>query len=478
MPGRHAADHKKHTVGTGPLGSTGEGGSGMRRPMDKKRRNKMIASYLADWVLTIFLWVSISSDAGGGANPNEWCVARQAIFYLLDKINGYRRLFSITDKSISYPFAEHERIPVWALALIAGVFPLVVILLTAAFYTRSFYDAQVGALGLALSLGLTVTLTDIIKITVGRPRPDLINRCQPPETYTTNPVHGLTSWHICTRTDLLNDGFRSFPSGHSSFGWCGMVYLALFLAAKMHVLNKRGYTFKSWILLIPIAAASLISVSRTMDYRHHATDVIAGAIIGILMAWYAYRQFYPPLAAERSHRPYSPRIAHEDAHITAEENPELMQVDNMATMHGAPRSGPILPVTKTASSSLSNGAGGSNGAYMRNATSHEPRTSIGDGDQPHYQQQHDDPRFGRDEGGAYYTNATSPLIPAAAPHASHHYHPQSEAAAPGGTPGVPFGYPPTTVSGRGGAGLAEPVEPYAAKDERSRTSGQNGAMFV
>lgn len=53
---------------------------------------------------------------------------------------------------------------VWALALIAGVFPLIVILLTAAFYTRSFYDAQVGALGLGLSLGLTATLTDIIKV--------------------------------------------------------------------------------------------------------------------------------------------------------------------------------------------------------------------------------------------------------------------------------------------------------------------------
>lgn len=52
----------------------------------------------------------------------------------------------------------------YALALIAGVFPLIVILLTAAFYTRSFYDAQVGALGLGLSLGLTVTLTDIIKV--------------------------------------------------------------------------------------------------------------------------------------------------------------------------------------------------------------------------------------------------------------------------------------------------------------------------
>lgn len=37
---------------------------------------------------------------------------RRAIFYLLDKINGYRRLFSITDESLAHPYAEHERIPV------------------------------------------------------------------------------------------------------------------------------------------------------------------------------------------------------------------------------------------------------------------------------------------------------------------------------------------------------------------------------
>lgn len=60
--------------------------------------------------------------------------------------------------------ADPNHAQVYALALIAGVFPLIVILLTAAFYTRSFYDAQVGALGLGLSLGLTVTLTDIIKV--------------------------------------------------------------------------------------------------------------------------------------------------------------------------------------------------------------------------------------------------------------------------------------------------------------------------
>lgn len=49
MPARggyYAADHKKH----------GQKGTGGWRTMDKTRRNKMIASYLADWVLTIFLW--------------------------------------------------------------------------------------------------------------------------------------------------------------------------------------------------------------------------------------------------------------------------------------------------------------------------------------------------------------------------------------------------------------------------------------
>jgi hypothetical protein len=69
-----------------------------------------------------------------------------------------------------------------------------------------------------------------LQITVGRPRPDIVARCVPPLDYTSNPLFGLTSWTICTRTDELQEGFRSFPSGHSSFGWAGMWYLALFAA--------------------------------------------------------------------------------------------------------------------------------------------------------------------------------------------------------------------------------------------------------
>jgi diacylglycerol diphosphate phosphatase/phosphatidate phosphatase len=48
-----------------------------------------------------------------------------------------------------------------------------------------------------------------------------------------------------------------------------------------------------------------------MDYRHHATDVIAGAIIGVISAWWGYRQYYPPLVSSKSWRPYPARISRE-----------------------------------------------------------------------------------------------------------------------------------------------------------------------
>jgi diacylglycerol diphosphate phosphatase/phosphatidate phosphatase len=61
----------------------------------------------------------------------------------------------------------------------------------------------------------------------------------------------------------------------------------------MRINNRRGYTWKAWLLLVPLLCSTLVSISRTMDYRHHATDVIAGAIVGIATSWFSYRQYYP-----------------------------------------------------------------------------------------------------------------------------------------------------------------------------------------
>ncbi|WRT68813.1 uncharacterized protein IL334_005793 [Kwoniella shivajii] len=268
--------------------TTSSGGRVTTSTSAKSRRLRIFLSYAPDWALTIILW---------------------GVFYLLDKINGYRRLFDITDTSLAHPYADPERVPVWLLAVLCGVVPAVIIIAVAAF-RRSFWDAQSALLGLILGLGLTATFTNIVKITVGRPRPDIFARCMLPEDLTENPVHGLTSWTVCTQPDdsMLKEGFRSFPSGHSSFAWSGMWYLILYLAAKMRISNRSGYTYKSWLLLAPLSCCSLITISRTMDYRHHATDVIAGSIIGIIGGWYAYRQYYPPIGHPQSYKPYSPRI--------------------------------------------------------------------------------------------------------------------------------------------------------------------------
>lgn len=83
-----------------------------------------------------------------------------------------------------------------------------------------------------LGLALTGAVTQVVKLTVGRPRPgnliypfpstlligvDILDRCQPPAGLS-DPPYQLSNSTICTQTDIaiLKDGFRSFPSGHSS----------------------------------------------------------------------------------------------------------------------------------------------------------------------------------------------------------------------------------------------------------------------
>jgi hypothetical protein len=82
----------------------------------------------------------------------------------------------------------------------------------------------------------------IIKICAGRPRPDIIDRCQPIAGAANKAVYGLAvAAEICTtdvNSHIMLDGFRSFPSGHSSFAWSGLGFLALYLAGKMHLFDR------------------------------------------------------------------------------------------------------------------------------------------------------------------------------------------------------------------------------------------------
>ncbi|KAF8311631.1 PAP2-domain-containing protein [Clavulina sp. PMI_390] len=174
---------------------------------------------------------------------------------------------------------------------------------------RSWWDWHHSWLGLVLSLSLTGVLTQVVKLTVGRPRPDLINRCVPKEGSVNGSPFGLVDASICTQRSMaiLKDGFRSFWSGHASLSFASLGFLSLYLAGKLHLFDRRGHAFKAWLALTPPFGAMLVAISRTMDNRHHWEDVTVGSLVGLVISYFAYRQYFPPLSADESHLPFEPR---------------------------------------------------------------------------------------------------------------------------------------------------------------------------
>ncbi|RYP81573.1 hypothetical protein DL770_005875 [Monosporascus sp. CRB-9-2] len=219
-------------------------------------------------------------------------------------VEPFHRLFFINDLRISFPHAEVERVPVWLNFVYALFVPLGVLLFWNAVVARaSFHKQHSAVLGLAISLVLASFLTDIVKNTVGRPRPDLVARCKPAAGTAPDALVGID---VCTETahHTLHDGWRSFPSGHSSFSFAGLGYLAFFLAGQLRVFRDRRDLGRALLCLAPLLGAALIAISRCQDYRHDVYDVCVGSALGFFVAWFAYRRYWPSLSSRDCDEPY------------------------------------------------------------------------------------------------------------------------------------------------------------------------------
>lgn len=216
------------------------------------------------------------------------------------------------------------------------------------------WELHVGLLGLALSFVSTFFFVQCMKNLLGKPRPNMLSRCEPDLAnardylvagFANSLADGrLYSAGICQQRDSakLDEGFRSFPSGHSSISAAGLVYLTLFLASKLAVNIPFAQSSKEWrhdafpsssggygpstssfppadngsnlqlksqrlqaagaplyllvLVIVPFALAIYINCSRWFDYEHDGFDIIFAFLMGTVAAYYSFRFYHLPIA--------------------------------------------------------------------------------------------------------------------------------------------------------------------------------------
>lgn len=304
----------------------------------------LLLSYALDWVTLVVLAV-----AG----------------FLLGNLSPQKRPFSLENPDISFPLHD-DTVSVTVLLIVSVAVPIVVIfgvvlLLVpgptvprdtprSLVWTRKVWEVHAGWLGLILSVVTTWFVVSTTKNLLGKPRPNALSRCQPDlenlakyivggiSNSTSLAVGQLVSADICTNPDkgVVDEGFRSFPSGHSSVAASGLVYLTLFLASKLGVVtpwaphpNVPGAIHHSafpsriemasqagaeplpislrrqaagppiyllFIALLPFGACIFICASRWYDFQHHGFDILFAFAIGATTSYVAFRFYHMPIS--------------------------------------------------------------------------------------------------------------------------------------------------------------------------------------
>ncbi|KAJ3605917.1 hypothetical protein NHX12_027960 [Muraenolepis orangiensis] len=213
----------------------------------------------------------------------------------LGKVRPYQRGFFCHDDSINYPF-HNSTVTSAVLYTVGFTLPIVCMFvgewLTVHLnrakpkpFSRAYIVSVYKAVGTFLfGAAMSQSLTDIAKYSIGRLRPHFLDVCKPDWSKINCTAGGYIEDFICTGKDtrLNNEGRLSFYSGHSSFSMYCMLFLALYLQARLRAHWAR--LLRPTLQFFLIAASVYTGLSRVSDYKHHWSDVLTGLLQGALMA--------------------------------------------------------------------------------------------------------------------------------------------------------------------------------------------------
>ncbi|KAJ7764500.1 hypothetical protein DFH07DRAFT_902879 [Mycena maculata] len=203
-----------------------------------------------------------------------------------------------TDPGTASPFRVGTWIRLHGIDIITMTFMAAPFFFFCVFQARrqNLDDFLTTTLGLSKSIiTAAVFQVSFLKWLIGGLRPHFLAACQPNIQPGEMPSgNGFASMmydrSVCTGdTKTINDSSESFPSGHSTAAWAGMLYLALYLNAQLKVSGAHNPAYWNVVLMFaPLLGATLISGALTIDEFRDC----AGAVIGICMALVAFRQTF------------------------------------------------------------------------------------------------------------------------------------------------------------------------------------------
>ncbi|XP_028457193.1 phospholipid phosphatase 1 isoform X1 [Perca flavescens] len=212
----------------------------------------------------------------------------------LGKIRPYQRGFFCNDESIKYPF-HHGTVSSTVLYTVGFILPISCIIFgecLSVYLKRikskspfgSYISCVYKAIGTFLfGAAMSQSLTDIAKYSIGRLRPHFLDVCKPDWKLINCSSGAYIEDFTCTGdAKMVNEGRLSFYSGHSSFSMYCMLFLALYLQARLQAEWAR--LLRPTLQFFLIAASVYTGLSRVSDYKHHWSDVLTGLLQGALMA--------------------------------------------------------------------------------------------------------------------------------------------------------------------------------------------------
>ena len=264
------------------------------------------SSSLCDWLIIIFLMITVGV-LEIAVTPHHQCIPG-----LTTDADGNYICGDIKDPELSYPYKQNTVST--TLLFILSFFPfaltVTINVLVLSCNDRMFrWNRALKKIEILSRMALfcgsgTVALTTVIKICVGRPRPNF---------YALHEEGRSESDH--------NESRMSFPSGHSSLSFAMLILLTLNLYRAMDYVQQRykkqnakglqlsmnnvhSYFFLQiwWILrdyllvsilfvFMPTFLAMFIACTRVTDYWHHYGDIAVGALLGIGGGFVSYIVF-------------------------------------------------------------------------------------------------------------------------------------------------------------------------------------------